>query len=249
MDKPTGYEEYLFLCREINRHNYLYHVLDSPIISDVEFDRLLTRLREIEKEHPDWVSFESPTQRAGSPPSDKFNKVRHSNAVLSLGNAFSLSEVRAWYERLLRLDERVSRSGFVLEPKIDGLTVVLTYQEGAFVAGATRGDGVVGEDITPNIRTIRQVPLHIPVDPQGGTPPAHLVVRGEAFILIKDFEALNQRLLEAGEKTYLNPRNTAAGSLRQLDSAVTATRPLMLLVYQILASDGDLPSSQWKTLG
>ncbi|NPV56206.1 MAG: NAD-dependent DNA ligase LigA [Anaerolineae bacterium] len=249
MGEYMTFEEYRQLCQEINRHNYLYHVLDAPVISDGEFDRMLARLREIEKDHPDWISTDSPSRRAGSPPSDKFNKVNHPTPVLSLANAFSVSEVRAWYERLLRLDERVKDAGFVLEPKIDGLTVVLSYRDGSFVGGATRGDGETGEDITSNIRTIKQVPLRVPVAADASLqPPSSLVVRGEVFILIRDFEALNQRLSENGEKTYLNPRNTAAGSLRQLDSSITASRPLMLLVYQVLASDGQVPATQWQTL-
>jgi DNA ligase (NAD+) len=145
---------------------------------------------------------------------------------------------------LARLDERVRAADFVVEPKIDGLTVVLTYRNGLFTQGATRGDGEVGEDITANLRTLRALPLRIPVDPNGPQPPATLVVRGEAFMFIKDFEQLNQRLSEAGEKTYLNPRNTAAGSMRQLDPGLTATRPLTLLTYAIISADGQVPQTQ-----
>ncbi len=157
---------------------------------------------------------------------------------------------------LSKLDERVASASFVVEPKIDGLSVVLHYRDGVFVQGATRGDGEVGEDITANLRTVKSIPLHIPVDNKGPKPPRYLVVRGEAFIPIKEFEELNQQLEEAGEKTYLNPRNTAAGSLRQLDPALTASRPLTLLVYQIVYSDpesaqglgGKIPTSQWELL-
>jgi DNA ligase (NAD+) len=149
----------------------------------------------------------------------------------------------------VRLDERAASSDFVIEPKIDGLTVVLQYENGQFVLGATRGDGLVGEDITANLRTVKGVPLRIPVDPQGPQPPAHLVVRGEAYMAVKDFEALNEKLAERGEKTYLNPRNTAAGSLRQLDPTLTASRPLRLLVYQIVSADGPIPTTQWELLG
>lgn len=179
---------------------------------------------------------------------DKFVKVRHPRPVLSLANGFGPQDVRAWYERILRLDDRVAHSGFVVEPKIDGLTVVLHYQDGRFVLGATRGDGIIGEDITGNLRTVRALPLTIPMSPDGPKPSSRLVVRGEAFINIRDFDALNQRLQEAGEKTYLNPRNTAAGSLRQLDTALTASRPLRLLTYQILEADGPIPETQWETL-
>lgn len=248
MSKPDLRDEYEALKRELNYHNYRYHVLDAPVISDAEYDRLLLRLREIEGQHPDWVTSDSPTQRAGAAISDKFSKVRHPAAVLSLANAFNAGDVRAWYERVRKLDERVAAAQFVVEPKIDGLTVVLHYHNGQLVQGATRGDGEVGEDITTNLRTVRAIPLHIPVDPHGPPPPDKLVVRGEVFINIRDFEALNQRLQEAGERTYLNPRNTAAGSLRQLDAALTAQRPLTLLTYQILAADGLVPQEQWALL-
>jgi DNA ligase (NAD+) len=235
---PQRYEQ---LKRDIFYHNHRYHVLDAPIISDAEYDALLIELRQIEADHPEWVTSDSPTQRAGAAPLEKFTKVRHPAPILSLSNAFSAEDVRAWFERISKIDDRVETSApdgiaFTIEPKIDGLTVVLHYENGIFIQGATRGDGVIGEDITANLRTIKTLPLRIPVDQASHrTPPAHLVVRGEAFITIKDFEALNQRLQESGEKTYLNPRNTAAGSLRQLDSALTASRPLTLLVYQIIS--------------
>jgi DNA ligase (NAD+) len=251
------------LRAKINFHSYRYHVLDDPQISDYEYDQLVAELRQIEEAHPEWVTPDSPTQRAGAAPSDKFTKVRHPAAVLSLANAFNENDLRAWFERLLKIDERVLKTGFVIEPKIDGLTVILHYHAGLFTLGATRGDGVVGEDITHNLRTIRAVPLHIPVNVAGPQPPEVIVVRGEAFIETKDFEALNQQLQEAGEKTYLNPRNTAAGSLRQLDPRLTATRPLTMLNYAVLsasgssqaatggsltAAGGQLPNTQWGLL-
>jgi DNA ligase (NAD+) len=237
------------LRREIYFHNYRYHVLDQPVISDFEYDQLVKRLQAIEAEHPDWITQDSPTQRAGGAPAERFKKVRHPGAVLSLGNSFDLEGVRAWYERILRLDERVAHTGFVLEPKIDGLTVVLHYQNGKFVQGATRGDGVIGEDISSNLRTIRAVPLQIPIDPKGPPPPSYLAVRGEAFMFIKDFEELNRRMLAAGKIEYLNPRNTAAGSLRQLDPALTASRPLTLLTYAIVKMEGaPMPARQWDLL-
>ncbi len=248
MDEQALREEVERLRREINYHNYRYHVLDTPVVSDYEYDRLLARLREIETAHPEWITPDSPTQRTGAPASEKFTKVRHPASILSLGNAFNAEEVRAWYERLLRLDERVRNADFVLEPKIDGLTVVLHYHNGKLALGATRGDGEIGEDITANLRTVRSIPLHIPVEPQGPRPPDVLVVRGEVFMNLKDFQALNRRLEEAGERTYLNPRNTAAGSLRQLDPAITATRPLVVLTYAIVAANGDTPATQWETL-
>ena len=248
MDDKKLHAELEELRRQLHYHLYRYHVLDDPVISDLEYDQMMVRLRQIESEHPDWITPDSPSQRTGAPPTEKFSKVQHPGPVLSLSNAFNLEEVRGWYERMIRLDERVRTADFVVEPKIDGLTVVLHYVDGQFVQGATRGDGEIGEDITTNLRTIRAVPLRIPVDPQGPPPPHRLVVRGEAFMFLKDFEALNQRLLEAGEKTYLNPRNTAAGSLRQLDSNLTASRPLTLLTYAIVAADGPLPATQWDRL-
>ena len=236
------------LRQQINFHNYRYHVLDAPVISDAEYDRLMLRLREIEAAHPDWVTPDSPTQRAGTAPAEKFDKVPHPAPILSLANGFSPADIRAWYERILKLDDRVAASGFVVEPKIDGLTVVLHYQNGQFIQGATRGDGEVGEDITANLRTVRAVPLHIPVSSEGPLPPPRLVVRGEVYMNIADFQDLNRRLQEAGERTYLNPRNTAAGSLRQLDPALTAQRPLTLLTYAIVAIDGPAPATQWDLL-
>lgn len=241
-------QELLTLREQVNFHNYRYYVLDSPVISDAEFDRLIARLRQMEAEHPEWATADSPTMRAGGMAADKFVKVRHPAPILSLANTFSVADVRAWYERILRIDERVASSEFVLEPKIDGLTVILHYQNGLFVQGATRGDGLVGEDITANLRTVRSIPLRIPVDPTEPKAPETLVVRGEVFMLNRDFANLNQRLLENGERTYLNPRNTAAGSLRQLDPAITASRPLMILAYNILTANGPVPQTQWEVL-
>lgn len=244
----SRYEE---LKAQINFHNYRYHVLDAPIISDLEYDRLLNELKKIEADHADWITPDSPTQRAGAKPSEKFEKVRHPAPILSLANAFGGDDARTWFERVKKLDDRVEKAKFVVEPKIDGLSVVLHYRDGMFVQGATRGDGEVGEDITSNLRTIKAIPLKIPVEGQKSKVkvPSYLVVRGEAFIPIQDFEELNKRLEEAGEKTYLNPRNTAAGSLRQLDPVLTASRPITLLVYQIVYSEGGtVPTSQWEIL-
>lgn len=242
----SRYEE---LKTQVNFHNYRYHVLDAPVISDLEYDRLLNELKRIEAEHPDWVTGDSPTQRAGARPADRFEKIRHPAPILSLANAFGADDARAWLERVIKIDDRVEKAKFVVEPKIDGLSVVLHYRDGLFVQGATRGDGEIGEDITSNLRTIRSIPLRIPVDSKGPRPPKYLVIRGEAFIPIREFEELNRKLEEAGEKTYLNPRNTAAGSLRQLDPQLTASRPLTLLVYQIVYSEGGrIPTSQWEIL-
>jgi DNA ligase (NAD+) len=246
MSTKSRYEE---LKQQIHFHNYRYHVLDAPIISDLEFDRLLKEFRQIEAEHPDWITSDSPTLRAGARPADRFVKVRHPAPILSLGNAFGADDARGWYERIIRIDDRAERAKFVVEPKIDGLSVVLHYRDGLFVQGATRGDGEIGEDITANLRTVKTIPLHIPVDPKGPKPPAYLVVRGEAFMPVKEFEKLNQQLAAEGKRTYQNPRNTAAGSLRQLDPGLTASRPLTLLVYQIIHSEGGkVPTSQWELL-
>ena len=245
----SRYEE---LKAQLNFHNYRYHVLDAPVISDLEYDRLLNELKKIEADHPDWIQADSPTQRAGAKVSEKFEKVRHPAPILSLANAFGADDARAWFERVKKLDDRVEKAKFVVEPKIDGLSVVLHYRDGQFVQGATRGDGEVGEDITSNLRTVRAIPLKIPVDSKQSSVssvPKYLVVRGEAFIPIKDFEELNRKLEEAGEKTYLNPRNTAAGSLRQLDPVLTASRPITMLVYQIVHFEGGkVPTSQWEIL-
>ena len=245
----TRYEQ---LKSEIHAHNYRYHVLDAPVISDLEFDKLLNELKQIEFEHPEWVASDSPTQRAGAKPADRFEKVRHPAPILSLANAFGAEEARAWLERISKIDDRVERAQFVVEPKIDGLSVVLHYRDGLFVQGATRGDGEVGEDITSNLRTVRAIPLRIPVESKQSSVisvPKYLVVRGEAFIPNKEFEELNRKREEAGEATYQNPRNTAAGALRQLDPKLTASRPITLLVYQIVhVEGGKVPTSQWEIL-
>jgi len=265
-------KRYEDLKQQINFHNHRYHVMDDPVISDAEYDQLVVELRKVETAHPDWVTPDSPSQRAGAEPSEKFEKVRHPRPILSLANAFGEEDAHAWYERVCKLDDRLEKARFVVEPKIDGLSVVLHYRDGIFVQGATRGDGELGEDITANLRTVQTIPLKIPVnmgmDKQGSdklpvlepkshtndrTVPDVLVVRGEIFIPVKEFDKLNKRLEENGEKTYLNPRNTAAGSLRQLDPAMTASRPLTLLVYQIVQWENSSqsprePRSQWQLL-
>lgn len=236
------------LKKEINYHNYRYYVLDSPVISDVEYDRLVIELNEIEANHPEWITPDSPSQRTGAAPSEKFNKVSHPKPILSLANAFNETDIQAWYDRLQKLDDRITTTSFIVEPKIDGLTIVLHYENGVFVQGATRGDGVIGEDITSNLKTIRALPLKIPTDPNRPHPPIEFVVRGEAFISIKDFEKLNQQLERAGENTYQNPRNTAAGALRQLDPRLTSKRPLKILVYAIISDDERIPKTQFDQL-
>jgi DNA ligase (NAD+) len=236
------------LKKQINYHNYRYHVLDDPVISDSEYDHLVIQLNEIEGKHPEWITPDSPSQRAGAAPSEKFIKVRHPKPILSLANAFNNDDIVSWYERISKLDDNVKLTDFVVEPKLDGLTVVLHYREGIFFQGTTRGDGIIGEDITENLRTIRALPLQIPINPGKQRPPNELVVRGEAFITIKDFNLLNKQLEKEGESAYQNPRNTAAGALRQLDSRLTAKRPLTIIVYSIIASDERLPKTQYEQL-
>ena len=232
----------------LRSHNYRYYILNTPIISDHEFDRYYRELLVLEEKYPALKTPDSPTQRAGTPPSEAFARLEHPAPILSLDNAFSADELRAWQQRISRLDERAAEAEFIMEPKLDGLTVVLHYENGLFTSGATRGNSEIGEEITENLRTIRTLPLRIPPNPDDPVPPQSLVVRGEAFIRIADFEKLNKNLEEAGERTYVNPRNTAAGSLRQLDSSLTAKRPLTLLVYQIVISSDTLPATQKETL-
>ncbi len=245
------------LVRQINLHNYRYHVLDSPLISDSQYDKLMIELRQLEAEHPELVSPDSPTQRVSVQPSEKFAKVRHPRPILSLGNAFDADGVRAWWERIRKLiPEGTPAPVFVVEPKIDGLTVVLHYRDGVLIQGATRGDGEVGEDITPNLRTVRAIPLRIPVNMERGAKslarqaPATLVVRAEAYLPVAAFEKLNEELAAAGEKVIANPRNGAAGSLRQLDPKITASRPLSILCYSIVGVQPAeaAPRTQWNLL-
>ncbi|MHB8136109.1 MAG: NAD-dependent DNA ligase LigA [Anaerolineaceae bacterium] len=245
----SSHQDYIRLINEINSYNYYYHVLDQSIISDAEFDSLIRKLRAIESQNPGWITNDSPTQRVGAVPVSKFGKVNHPLPILSLANAFNEKDLIDWRERIFKLDPRVKSTGYVIEPKIDGLTVVLHYQNGQFVLGATRGNGEVGEDITSNIRTIRSIPMTIPIDKTSKrTVPSNVVVRGEVYISIPDFETLNDELLKNGEKIYLNPRNTAAGSLRQLDPKITSKRPLKLLAYSIVISNSTEFTSQWEIL-
>src|ERR687891_2303162 len=212
MNKNSLRSRYEELKQQIHFHNYRYHVLDAPIISDGKFDRLLNELKQIEAEHPDWITSDSPTLRAGARPADRFKKVTHPAPILSLANAFGADDARGWFERVKRIDDRVEKAKFVVEPKIDGLSIVLHYRDGIFVQGATRGNGEIGEDITVNLRTVNAIPLRIPVESDGVKPPAYLVVRGEAFMPIEEFEELNRQREAEGKPRYLNPRNTAAGA-------------------------------------
>ncbi len=247
------------LRRAINYHAHRYYVLDDPEISDAEYDALWRELVALETEHPELVTPDSPTQRVPGAPAEAFAKVRHPAPILSLGNAFKPEELYAWRDRFMRLlpESERAKVAYVVEPKIDGLSVVLTYENGKFVLGATRGDGEVGEDITPNLRTVRATPLRIPLHPEQTdlAAPSRIVVRGEAYTAVADFEKFNAQQQETGVRTYANPRNFAAGSLRQLDSRITATRPIKLWLYQIvdltpalLASGGSPVGSQWEAL-
>ncbi|KUK37068.1 MAG: ligase [Clostridia bacterium] len=228
------------LRREIRKHDYHYYVLDSPLITDQEYDSLMRELVELERRYPELVTPDSPTQRVGGAPLKQFRSVRHSIPLLSLGNAFDAGELRDFDRRVRQLaGEAVD---YVVEPKIDGLTVVLTYENGSFVLGATRGDGLTGEDITENLRTVRLLPLRL------SGAPRRLVVRGEAFMPKKAFARLNEERDNRGEPPFANPRNAAAGSLRQLDPKVTAGRILGFYAYQIIECEGREIATQWEAL-
>ena len=224
----------------VRYHQHRYYALDDPEISDQEFDVLFQELQRLEAEYPELRSDDSPTQRVGGHVADKFEKVRHPAPMLSLGNAFRHEELLAWRDRLHRLlgPEERSALRYVVEPKFDGLTVVLHYENGRFVMGATRGDGLFGENITANLRTVRVLPLQIPLDPENGPAPDRLVARGEVYVEKDDFTRFNEAQLAQGVKSYANPRNFAAGSLRQLDTTISAGRPLKVWVYQAQIVEG-----------
>ncbi len=269
---PTVAERLDTLRGAVRYYAYRYYVLDDPAISDAEYDALWRELVALETAHPDLVTPDSPTQRVPGTAAERFTKVRHPAPILSLGNAFGPEELVAWRDRFARLLPADELAGvqYVVEPKIDGLTVVLHYEDGQFMLGATRGDGEVGEDITANLRTVQAVPLRVPVADHGPAtmddgptgsdhglssivlrPPSRLVVRGEAYVPIADFQRFNAAQTERDERTYANPRNFAAGSLRQLDARITAGRPIKLWVYQIVALEGtavEPPATQWEAL-
>ena len=219
------------LRRAIERHNYDYFVLDNPSATDAEYDALMNQLRALEADHPELISPESPTQRVGAAPSGRFATVQHPFPMLSLSNVYDRDELDAWSLRLKRILPD-TEFAYVTEPKIDGLAVALTYEDGVLRRGATRGDGVTGEDVTANLRTVRNIPLRLQ-SADVGSIPRIIEVRGEVFMRRADFEKLNDRLVEAGSKPFMNPRNGAAGSLRQLDPGITSTRPLRLLAYGV----------------
>jgi DNA ligase (NAD+) len=226
------------LRREIERHNDLYYKKDAPEITDAEYDRLFRELVELEAAHPGLASPDSPTQRVGGAALAEFAGVRHRVPMLSLANAFDEAEVRA-FDKRLRDALGVDSVAYAVEPKFDGLAVSLTYRDGILVQGATRGDGATGEDVTANLRTVRSLPLRLPA----AADTRDLDVRGEVLMYRKDFEAMNRRQREAGEKEFVNPRNAAAGAVRQLDSRVTARRPLRFFAYGV----GEARAARWKT--
>lgn len=234
------------LRQDLRRYEYEYHVLDNPTIPDAEYDRLFHQLKALESAHPELITADSPTQRVGAKPLSGFAQIRHEIPMLSLDNAFSDEEFYAFVkrieDRLIRLPDPLT---FCCEPKLDGLAVSILYVNGVLTQAATRGDGTTGEDITANIRTIRNIPLQLLMD----NPPARLEVRGEVFMPHAGFERLNQQALEKGEKTFANPRNAAAGSLRQLDPKITSKRPLVLNAYGIGIAEGvDLPNTHYDRL-
>ena len=219
------------LRRALEDASYEYYVLDAPTITDAEYDRLLRELRQVETAHPELVTPDSPTQRVGVEPSTQFAKVAHLAPMYSLGNAFSAAELRAWEERNARIASEVRTAGYSAELKIDGTAVSLRYQDGVLVRGATRGNGSIGEDITANIRTLRDVPLRL--RPGDSPVPALLEIRGEVYMPLSGFRAMNERRAEAGEPVFANPRNAASGALRQLDPRATAERPLRFFGFQL----------------
>ena len=239
------------LRQKIRFHRYHYYVRDVPLISDAEFDELYQELVQLETEYPELIDEDSPTQRVGADPSSAFEKVAHPAPILSLSSGHRFEDVTAWRARLGRLlPDGAQELAYVVEPKIDGLTVVLTYERGRFVRGATRGNGRIGENVTRNLRTLYELPQRIPVDSSLEVAvPESLVVRGEVFFPLDRFGVFNEEQAANDRHVYMNPRNAASGSLRQLDPKITAARPLTLFCYDLIAWDGgDVPHSQWQRL-
>ena len=231
------------LRASLHEHNYKYYVLDDPNISDAEYDRMFRQLQQLEAEYPELVSSDSPTQRAGAPPLSEFPSVVHAVQMLSLSNAFDESDVLA-FDKRVRDRVQVEAMGYLAEPKLDGLAVSMCYEEGVFQTGATRGDGRTGEDITQNLKTIKSVPLRL----QGSDYPELIEVRGEVFLSHAGFRRLNEEQRRQGAKLFVNPRNAAAGSLRQLDSKLTAQRPLEIFFYGLGQVRGAVPEDQYELL-
>jgi DNA ligase (NAD+) len=228
----------------LNRANYQYHVLSQPEMTDAEYDRLFQELKALEEAHPELATPDSPTRRVGAPPSPEFAEVVHPVPMLSLGNVFDEEGLRAWHRRAMEYAE-IESADMICELKIDGLALAVTYENGVLTKAATRGDGVRGEDVTPNVRTIRTVPLRL----TGDDVPPLIEVRGEVYFPNSAFEAYNREREETGLPVYANPRNSASGSLRQLDSSETARRPLDMFMYSVgYARGGELPATQWDAL-
>ncbi len=242
MDTEDARQRIEKLRETIDHHNYRYYVLDSPEISDQGYDRLFRELVQLEEEYPQLITPDSPSQRVGAAPLEVFGVVEHREPMLSLGNAFSGEELIAWYKRISGLigEERFE---LVAELKMDGLAVALTYEEGKLVTGATRGDGFRGEDVTQNLKTIRSIPLAV-----SGNVPRRFEVRGEVYLSRAGFKKLNEARAKAGQPLFANPRNAAAGSIRQLDSRVTAQRPLDIFIYGLGWVEGESPSTHWETM-
>ncbi len=239
----TAAKEVERLRREIEQHNYRYYVLDDPLVSDAEFDALFRRLQHLEEEHPELRTPDSPTQRVGAAPVDRFDAVRHRQPMLSLQNVTTREEMEE-FDRRIRKFLNLEAIEYVGEPKVDGVAVELVYEEGALQVGSTRGDGMVGENVTPNIRTIRNVPLRL----RGDDVPERLEVRGEVYLPIAAFRKLNREREEAGQPVFANPRNAAAGSLKQLDPRITASRPLEFVCHGTGEIQGRRPGTHWDTL-
>jgi DNA ligase (NAD+) len=235
------------LRAELNHHLYRYHVLDDPEISDAEYDRLYDELKVLEEEYPDLITPDSPTQRVGAPPSEKFGKVRHLQPMGSLDKVTDEEGLRKWAEDVRKRLDSDEPVAYVVEPKIDGSAVSLTYEDGALVRGATRGDGFEGEDVTPNLRTIKSIPLTMRTS-DGEPPPATLEVRGEVYMSLEAWRRLTESQLAQNKKPSPNPRNAAAGSLRQLNPNITAERELSIWVYGVGRRDGLEPATHWETL-
>ena len=246
MDKKRAKKEIGELTKVLEGHNYKYYVLDEPTLSDAEYDRLFRQLEELEADHPELVIPESPTQRVGAEPSKEFGSVKHTIPLLSLANAMDENELRDFDVSVKKILEFEGEVEYAAEPKLDGLAVELVYENGKFVSGSTRGDGVTGEDITTNLRTVKSIPLRLRA---GITKiPSLLEVRGEVFLSIKSFRELNEHQEVKGDKLFANPRNAAAGSLRQLDPKITASRPLSILCYGVGATEGFNSGNHWETL-
>lgn len=242
-DREKVREEIERLRREIEYHNYRYYVLDSPVISDEEYDRMFRRLQELEQAHPEFFDPNSPTQRVGAPPAEKFETVRHTVPMLSLSNAMSEQEFREFDERVRKGLAIAGPVVYVAEPKLDGLGVELVYEHGELTVASTRGDGVFGENVTANVRTIRSIPLKLRHERGAPPVPARLEVRGEVIMPKSAFQKLNEQRARSGEPLFANPRNAAAGSLRQLDPRVTASRPLDMFCY----APGDMTGLPFET--